>query len=99
VKDGRVRLLTRAGLDWTDRIGTKLADALRALPVRGAVIDGELVVETNGASDFSALQAALSERRADRMHLAAHKRRLRQVEPVQIDEVEGGVEGVAGDPR
>lgn len=62
-----VRLLTRTGLDWTGRFGTDIPAALAALPVSAALIDGEIVVEGgNGASDFSALQADLSEGRADR---------------------------------
>ncbi|MDR7124447.1 DNA ligase D [Pseudotabrizicola sp. 4114] len=64
---GQVKLLTRSGLDWTDRFGQDVPAALRDLPVKAAVIDGEVVVEGgNGASDFSALQADLSEGRADR---------------------------------
>lgn len=64
---GRLRLLTRSGLDWTDRFGTALADALLALPAQTALIDGELVVETSsGASHFAALQEDLSEGRSDR---------------------------------
>jgi bifunctional non-homologous end joining protein LigD len=67
VANGKARLLTRSGLDWTDRFGGAVADALAALPVAEAVIDGELVVEGGGgASDFSALQADLSEGRSDR---------------------------------
>lgn len=66
--DGQdVRLLTRSGLDWTDRFGPDIPDALRALPAKTALIDGEMVVEGNaGASDFSALQADLSAGRTDR---------------------------------
>ena len=67
VAKGRATLLTRSGLDWTDRFGTAVAAALARLPVDEAVIDGELVVEGgSGASDFSALQADLSEGRSDR---------------------------------
>lgn len=67
VADGEARLLTRSGLDWTDRFGAAVVDALAALPVAEAVMDGELVVEGGGgASDFSALQADLSEGRSDR---------------------------------
>lgn len=67
IESGRVKLLTRSGLDWTDRFGKDVPAALRDLPVRTALIDGEVVVESgNGASDFSALQADLSEDRADR---------------------------------
>jgi bifunctional non-homologous end joining protein LigD len=67
VEAGRVKLLTRSGLDWTKKFGKAVAAALAALPVGTALIDGELVVETGaGASDFSALQADLSEGRDDR---------------------------------
>ncbi|WP_020179441.1 DNA ligase D [Methylopila sp. M107] len=66
IEHGEVRLLTRSGLDWTDRFGAPLAAALKALPARDALIDGELVVENAaGAPDFSALQEALSEGRTD----------------------------------
>lgn len=55
-----VRLVTRGGLDWTHRYGD-LADAVRALPCREAVVDGEVVVlDGAGVSRFSLLQAALS---------------------------------------
>lgn len=67
VEQGEARLLTRGGLDWTDRFGAPLAAALAALPLQTALIDGELVVEAaGGASDFAALQADLSEGRGDR---------------------------------
>src|SRR5690606_26389770 len=67
IEAGRVKLLTRSGLDWTDRFGKSVPAALRDLPVGTALIDGEMVVETDsGASDFSALQADLSEGRSDR---------------------------------
>lgn len=61
------KLITRRGLDWTERFGKAVRDAFAALPVKTALIDGELVVENaGGASDFSALQADLSEGRMDR---------------------------------
>ncbi len=67
IERGEARLLTRSGLDWTERLAP-LAKALAALPVASALIDGELVVESgSGASDFPALQADLSEGRADRL--------------------------------
>ena len=67
VADGKVKLLTRSGLDWTGKFGKQIADAFANLPASTAVIDGELVVEAGGgASDFSALQADLSEGRTDR---------------------------------
>ncbi len=64
---GKVRLLTRGRLDWTEKFGKVVPAALAALPAREAIIDGELVVEASGgASDFSALQADLSAGRSDR---------------------------------
>jgi bifunctional non-homologous end joining protein LigD len=67
IKSGRVKLLTRSGLDWTKKFGAPIVAAFNALPVREALIDGELVVENHvGASDFSALQADLSEGRTER---------------------------------
>ena len=60
VSDGAVRLITRAGLDWTKRYGD-LPDAFRRLPCRDAVIDGEIVVlDEKGISRFALLQDALS---------------------------------------
>ena len=67
IEAGRVKLLTRTGLDWTGRFGKKIAAAFKGLPVGTALIDGEVVVESqNGASDFSLLQADLSDGRVDR---------------------------------
>jgi bifunctional non-homologous end joining protein LigD len=67
VEGGRAKLLTRSGLDWTEKFGKNVVAALQALPVDTALLDGELVVEAaSGASDFSALQADLSEGRSDR---------------------------------
>ena len=67
LEPGRVKLLTRSGLDWTKKFGKRLTGALQELPVGTALIDGELVVESgSGVSDFSALQADLSEGRSDR---------------------------------
>lgn len=81
LEGGRARLITRTGLDWTERFGRRITAALAALPVTDALIDGEVVVEGgNGASDFSALQADLSAGRDDRfvyyafdlLHLDGH---------------------------
>jgi len=62
--DGKgIRLLTRSGLDWTERFSA-IAESLEDFPVKSALIDGEAVVEDkNGVSSFSALQEALSERK------------------------------------
>ncbi|MEO6395059.1 MAG: DNA ligase D [Devosia sp.] len=67
VSDGKVRLLTRTGIDWTDRYGL-LADAFAALPVRQAIIDGEIVVvDERGISHFADLQQALGEHASERL--------------------------------
>lgn len=65
VLDGRVTLLTRSGLDWTERFGRNLIAALAALPCESALIDGEVVALSETGSSFSALQAALSEGKVD----------------------------------
>lgn len=70
IEAGRIKLLTRSGLDWTKKFGKDVVAALQGLPVGTAIIDGELVVESgSGASDFSALQADLSVGRSDRFVL------------------------------
>jgi bifunctional non-homologous end joining protein LigD len=64
---GRVKLLTRKGLDWTTRFPT-LKRALEALPVVTAFLDGEMVVQTEqGAPSFADLQGDLSAGRSDRL--------------------------------
>ncbi|MGH7211453.1 MAG: DNA ligase D, partial [Acetobacteraceae bacterium] len=57
---GAVRLLTRNGLDWRERLPA-VARAVAALPARAALLDGELVaLRPDGVSSFPDLQAALS---------------------------------------
>jgi bifunctional non-homologous end joining protein LigD len=57
---GTVRLLTRNGNDWTDRLPA-VAKAISQLYVDSAMVDGELVaLDKDGISNFPALQAALS---------------------------------------
>lgn len=56
-----VQLLTRTGQDWTDRFPS-IAAALRQLPVKTALLDGELVaLEPDGCSSFQRLQQRMSE--------------------------------------
>ncbi|WP_315919118.1 DNA ligase D [Mesorhizobium sp. SP-1A] len=63
-----VRLLTRNGLDWTERFGGGILAALAGLKCSDAVLDGEIVVlGDNGISSFSLLQADLSAKRTNRM--------------------------------
>lgn len=67
IAEGGARLLTRSGLDWTERFGSALPEALAALPLENGLLDGEIIIDNGaGASDFSALQADLSEGRTDR---------------------------------
>ena len=65
--DGRaIRLLTRKKLDWTERFRS-IADALKALDLGSALIDGEIVVEdASGISSFNDLQVDLKTGRLDR---------------------------------
>jgi DNA ligase D-like protein (predicted ligase)/DNA ligase D-like protein (predicted 3'-phosphoesterase) len=67
VEGGKVKLLTRTGIDWTDKYGI-LADAFRQLPVKQAIIDGEIVVvDDSGITHFSDLQQALHDNASDRL--------------------------------
>jgi len=67
VDGGKVRLLTRTGIDWTTRYGV-LAKAFESLPAKQAIIDGEIVVvDERGISTFAALQQALSDGAGDRL--------------------------------
>jgi bifunctional non-homologous end joining protein LigD len=60
VRAGKARLTSRNGLDWTAKF-PELAEALAALPVKTAVLDGEVVhLAEGGVSSFAALQDALS---------------------------------------
>lgn len=53
-----VRCFTRNGHDWSDKL-PELVKALRALELRSAWVDGEIVVEgESGTPDFQALQNA-----------------------------------------
>jgi len=57
---GKVKLLTRKGLDWAARF-PNIAEDVGRLAADTALIDGEIVVENSrGVADFSMLQAALS---------------------------------------
>ena len=64
---GKVKLLTRKGLDWAAKFPT-VAAAIAKLPAKCALLDGELVSEDkDGISRFSLLQQDLKEGRHDRM--------------------------------
>jgi len=67
LEHGKVKLLTRKGLDWTAKFPT-VAEAIAKLPADSALIDGELVSEdAKGISRFSLLQQDLKAGRHDRM--------------------------------
>jgi ATP-dependent DNA ligase len=56
--NGRVQLLTRTGLDWTDKYPSAM-EALRSLNVKTAYLDGELCgVDDAGLPSFAHTQAA-----------------------------------------
>ena len=56
-----VKLLTRTGLDWTHRM-KPIAEAVAALPVKSALLDGEVVVlAKDGTTSFAELQAAFQD--------------------------------------
>jgi ATP-dependent DNA ligase len=64
IDDADVRLLTRSGLDWTHKYPT-IATALAALRLGAADLDGELcVLNEDGTTSFSGLQAATDSRGA-----------------------------------
>ena len=70
--DGRtIRLLTRKGLDWTERFAG-VAEALAGLDLGSALIDGEVVVQdASGMSSLNNLQADLEAGRQDRLRYFA----------------------------
>ena len=60
LEDGAVQMITRNGYDWTEKY-RPIADAIAALPVKNALLDGEICVQLpNGSTSFSALQDALA---------------------------------------
>lgn len=64
VNAGVVRVFTKSGFDWADRV-PKIRSALERLPVEAAVIDAEAVmVGEDGISDLFALHSALAKKRA-----------------------------------
>ncbi len=83
-KDGSaVQMLTRSGLDWTDRVKSVAAEVAR-LPVDNATLDGEVVVlNESGTTNFADLQASFQEGARnpltyfcfDLLHLGGHSPR------------------------
>lgn len=68
IQDGEVRLITRAGNDWTDRFSA-VVEALSRLKIRNALLDGEVVNRTpDGDMTFHGLQQALSSGDQEHLH-------------------------------
>jgi len=60
ITNGIIRLITRNGNDWTDRF-PELVDAVRALKVKDALIDGEAaMLMQDGKTSFEALQQVIA---------------------------------------
>jgi bifunctional non-homologous end joining protein LigD len=54
----RVRVFSRRGKDWTDKVPL-IVEALLALPIKFATLDGEgVVVDDRGLTDFERLRSA-----------------------------------------
>ena len=66
-RDGdRVRVFSRNARDWTDRVPA-IVEAMLALPVKSATIDGEgVVIGDRGVTDFERLRSTLAERGGSR---------------------------------
>ncbi|MGH6927393.1 MAG: DNA ligase D, partial [Dongiaceae bacterium] len=65
IDSGKGALLTRTGLDWTERF-PRIAKAAANLPVTSALIDAEVVVQTEaGVASFTALVDALKSGKGD----------------------------------
>jgi bifunctional non-homologous end joining protein LigD len=66
VEDSEARLRTRKGLDWTEKF-PEIAEAA-GQSLSDGIYDGEVcALEESGATNFSALQAALSDGKTDRL--------------------------------
>lgn len=71
IAEGAVQLLTRSGLDWTARFPA-IAKSLKGLELGSAIIDGEVVIETQrGVTSFVRLVEALESGRSEEMTFIA----------------------------
>lgn len=70
-RDDAVELCSRNQLPWSHRV-PHLVEAISSLPVREAILDGELVaVDAHGRSDFALLQRQLERRETAGLRLVA----------------------------
>lgn len=64
VVEGNVRLWSRNGIEWTDRV-PELVAAVKSLKAKSILLDGEMIVPRGLGADFNALQGSLSSRTED----------------------------------
>ncbi|WP_369935631.1 DNA ligase D [Xanthomonas tesorieronis] len=69
IADGTVRLWSRNAIEWTDKI-PEIRDAIAALGLKSAALDGELIAGKGSKEDFNLLQAVLSGERQGALALA-----------------------------
>lgn len=70
LSNGRVTLLTRNAKDWSRRF-PEIRDALKSLPVKNAVIDGEVIVpQPDGSTSFRKLQEYLGRKKTKQGQVA-----------------------------
>ncbi len=70
LENGRVKLFSRQGLDWTERFPV-VVPALAEVPAKVAIIDGEVVVQTaTGVASFAMLVDALKSGGGDMLFYA-----------------------------
>lgn len=66
IRGGDVRLWSRNGLEWTTRV-PEVRDALAALGLADAILDGELIAGRGSRQDFNLLQQILSGERVGQL--------------------------------
>src|SRR5687767_3170400 len=59
IRNGKARLWSRNAIEWTDKV-PEIREALEALGVDSAAVDGELIAGAGTQEDFNLLQATLS---------------------------------------
>jgi len=73
LSNGKATLLTRNAKDWTHRFPA-IREALQGLPVKNAIIDGEIVApQADGTTSFRKLQDYLGNRNAGRQGSVAYQ--------------------------
>ena len=83
LENGRVRLFSRQGLDWTERFPV-VAHALADVPAKLAIIDGEVVVQTaTGVASFPMLVDALKNGGGDMLSLRLRPALSRRPRPAR----------------